>query len=251
MSVTAQQHVKPHPCQTERAIDDPQVTERPDSIAEVSRRGFLGTLNESLRASLLEGAHLVEYPPGSVTFRNQDGGLAVVSSGLVRIYLAAPDGRQITLRYAGLGDLIGATARPSAKVVSGAQAVEQSSLLHLDPVRVERLAKSEADLSLALVQELEERLRRAHRWLAICAFARVRTRVARDLLERALAKERMTQGTTLRATHQELADGIGSVRDVVARAIRELRREGVIESHRDGVTIIDPVRLLREAEIES
>jgi len=39
------------------------------------------------------------------------------------------------------------------------------------------------------------------------------------------------------------------VRDVVARAIRELRREGVIESHRDGVTIIDPDRLLLEAEI--
>ncbi|HEY8736569.1 MAG TPA: Crp/Fnr family transcriptional regulator [Candidatus Dormibacteraeota bacterium] len=225
------------------------VMESPDPIAEVSRRGFLGALREPLRASLLEGAHLVEYPPGSVTFRNQDRSLAIVSSGLVRIYLSAPDGRQITLRYAGVGDLVGATARPSVNVDSGAQAVEQSSLLHLDPVRLDRLSKSEAELSLALVQEMEERLRRAHRWLAICAFARVRTRVARDLLERALATERMTQGTMLRATHQDLADGIGSVRDVVARAIRELRRDGVIESHRDGVTIIDPDRLLLEAEI--
>jgi CRP/FNR family transcriptional regulator, cyclic AMP receptor protein len=225
------------------------VIESLDPINEVSRRGFLGALPEALRASLLEGAHLVEYPPGSVTFRSQDRSLAVVSSGLVRIYLAAPDGRQITLRYAGVGELVGATASPSANVVSGAQAVEQSSLLHLDPVRLDRLAKNEAELSLALIQELEEQLRRAHRWLAICAFARVRTRVARDLLERALAMERMSQGTMLRATHQELADGIGSVRDVVARAVRELRRDGVIESHRDGVTIVDPDRLILEAEI--
>jgi CRP/FNR family transcriptional regulator, cyclic AMP receptor protein len=220
-----------------------------DPITEVSQRGFLRALPGALRATLLEGAHTVEYPPGSVAFRSQERSFAVVSSGLVRIYLSAPDGRQITLRYAGVGDLVGATARPSPKVVSGAQAVEQSTLLHLDPVRLERLAKSEADLSLALVQEMEEQLLRAHRWLAICAFARVRTRVARDLLERALAQETMSRGTTLRATHQELADGIGSVRDVVARAVRELRRAGVIESHREGVTIVDPDQLLLEAEI--
>src|ERR1700682_3618328 len=223
--------------------------ESSDAFSEISRRGFLGALPQHLRASLLEGAHTVEYPTGSVAFRSQDRSLAIVSFGLVRIYLSAPDGRQITLRYAGVGVLVGATAKPSDNVASGAQAVEQSSLLHLDPMRLERLAKTEAELSLALVRELEEQLRRAHRWLAICAFSRVRTRVARDLLERALAKEIMTQGTMLRATHQELADGIGSVRDVVARAVRELRREGVIQSHRDGVTIVDPDRLLLEAEI--
>src|SRR4030088_2979967 len=195
-----------------RVVGSDQATGREmqnhDPIDVVSQRGFLGALAEPLRAALLEGPHTVEYPPGSVTFRSQDRSFAVVSSGLVRIYLSAPDGRQITLRYAGVGDLVGATARPSVNVVSGAQAVAQSSLLHIEPLRPERMAKSEADLSLALVQEMEEQLRRAHRWLAICAFARVRTRVARDLLERALAQEGMSSGTMLRATHQELADGI-------------------------------------------
>jgi CRP/FNR family transcriptional regulator, cyclic AMP receptor protein len=223
----------------------------PDVIAEASRLGLLGTLPDQLRAALLEGAHLVEYPAGSVTFRNYDRALALVCSGLVRIYLAAPDGRQITIRYAGVGDLVRATSKPLASVVSGAQAVEQSSLLHLDPVRLDRLARSEPELSRILAEEMEERLRLAYRSLAICAFARVRTRVARDLLERALAKEGVVSGTRVPATHQQLADGIGSVRDVVARSVRDLRRAGVVESHRDGLTIIDPVRLRLEAEIET
>ena len=223
----------------------------PGLTAEDSRLGLLGSLPDQLRAALLEGAHLVEYPSASVTFRNHDRDLAIVFSGLIRNYLAAPDGRQITVRYAGVGGLVHAAGRPLANVVSGAQAVEPSSLLHLDPVRLERLARSESELSLLLAEEMEERLRLAHRSLAICAFARVRNHVARDLLERALAKGGVISGTRIRATHQELADGVGSVRDVVARSVRDLRRAGVIASHPDGLTIIDPDRLRVEAEIAS
>jgi len=98
----------------------------PELMAEVGRIGRLGTLSDQLRAALLEGAHLVEYPSGSVTFRNHDRDLALVISGLVRIYLAAPDGRQITVRYVGAGGLVHATGRPLTNVVSGAQAVEPS-----------------------------------------------------------------------------------------------------------------------------
>jgi len=237
---------------TRRDIDEVVgVMDGPELMAEVGRIGRLGTLPDQLRAALLEGAHLVEYPSGSVTFRNHDRDLALVVSGLVRIYLAAPDGRQITVRYVGAGGLVHATGRPLANVVSGAQAVEPSSLLHLDPVRLERLARSEWELSLFLREEAEERLRLAHRCLAVCAFALVRNRVARDLLERALAKEGLISGTRIRATHQELADGVGSVRDVVARSVRDLRRAGVIASHKDGLTIVDPDQLRAEAEIAS
>ena len=45
---------------------------------------------------------------------------------------------------------------------------------------------------------------------------------------------------------QELADAIGSVREVVTRTLHGLRDEGLIETTRDGVVLLDPVRLGEE-----
>ena len=50
-------------------------------------------------------------------------------------------------------------------------------------------------------------------------------------------------------TQQSLADATGSVREVVARALRELRREGAIATADDGLTILDPDALKRIAAV--
>jgi len=51
----------------------------------------------------------------------------------------------------------------------------------------------------------------------------------------------------VRVTQQALADATGSVREVVARALRELRLQGVIESNPSGVTILRVEALVAEA----
>ena len=68
----------------------------------------------------------------------------------------------------------------------------------------------------------------------------VRSRVARDLGERAkISGTPLRPGLHLEVTQQALADATGSVREVVARALRELREENVIGPLGDGVTILD------------
>ncbi|HUE66765.1 MAG TPA: helix-turn-helix domain-containing protein, partial [Candidatus Acidoferrum sp.] len=79
------------------------------------------------------------------------------------------------------------------------------------------------------------------------AFTSVRARVARDLVELADMSGGLAQGTRLSVTHQALADATGSVREVVARAIRDLRHESVIASNVDGITVLDPAALKRVA----
>ncbi len=51
----------------------------------------------------------------------------------------------------------------------------------------------------------------------------------------------------MRVTQQALADATGSVREVVARALRELRLLGVIETSVSGVTILRVDALISEA----
>jgi CRP/FNR family transcriptional regulator len=51
----------------------------------------------------------------------------------------------------------------------------------------------------------------------------------------------------VRTTQQELADAVGSVREVVTRTLHRLRGEGLIETSRDEIVLLDPVGLSDEA----
>jgi CRP/FNR family transcriptional regulator len=50
----------------------------------------------------------------------------------------------------------------------------------------------------------------------------------------------------VRASQQELADAIGSVREVVTRNLHQLHVEGLIDTSRDEVVLLDPERLTEE-----
>ncbi len=54
-----------------------------------------------------------------------------------------------------------------------------------------------------------------------------------------------------RITHQEIASMVGSVREVVQRALKELERDGVIKLERTRIEIRAPARLERWAHEES
>jgi CRP/FNR family cyclic AMP-dependent transcriptional regulator len=73
-------------------------------------------------------------------------------------------------------------------------------------------------------------------------------RVARHLLD--LAAE---GGPELVApvSQQQLADAVGTVREVVVRVLRDLRRAGVIRTGRDRIVIVDPARLSAEQDWNS
>lgn len=47
-------------------------------------------------------------------------------------------------------------------------------------------------------------------------------------------------------TQQELADAVGTVREVIVRLLRELRQEGLVRTERDRMVIVDPSRLIDE-----
>ena len=44
-------------------------------------------------------------------------------------------------------------------------------------------------------------------------------------------------------TQQELAEAVGSVREVVARVLRDLRAAGLVETSPQGVRVLDPTGL--------
>ncbi len=223
----------------------------PRSLNAIARRGFLARLSSpDLTDEFTRSAPSVYYPKGSISFPAREGAVAaLVVSGTLRYYLAGGDGRQLTIRYLGPGDLVGPLVTERSNLATRIQALQPSVLLQLDVERIRELARRRPDLSEALLDEMTSRLRSAFSALAASAFLPVRSRVARDLLERAKMSGPPLAGRLLDVTHQSLADATGSVREVVARAVRELRAEGVISTTGDGITVQDPDALARLARM--
>jgi CRP/FNR family transcriptional regulator len=209
----------------------------------------LAALPNDLVSALLVDAARIRAPAGSIVRREGEPGqhLELVVTGLVRGFLTSTDGRRLTIRYCRPGGLLGAVSlfNPGYTMPGSNQAVVDSDVVAFMPSVVCRLAEEEPLVTRALLEELSERVYAYVGEVHDGAFSTVRQRVARHLLD--LATERQT-GTALIAdiSQQELAAAVGSVREVIVRVLRDLRREGLVETDRDLIRIRDPHGLLAE-----
>ena len=95
----------------------------------------------------------------------------------------------------------------------------------------------------ALAEELNRRLYENLRQTAVNAFGSVRQRVALHVLDLASAQQDPGGQLVARVSQQELAEAVGSVREVVARVLRDLRSSGLVATVTEGVHIVDPAGL--------
>ena len=171
---------------------------------------------------------------------------AVILHGLIRVYMNTSDGREVTVRYVRSGELLGAPALIAGPAPVFAQAVTNSSLYFMDVARVKALAQRDAAVSWVFAEESVHRLYDILEELAGNTFATVRQRVVRHLLD--LASSRTTGDGRLTAlvNQQDLANSVGSVREVVARVLHELREASLVRTSPGRVEILDAVKMSRE-----
>lgn len=206
------------------------------------RGGFLACLDGAQQGALLDAGHLIELVAGQpLGPRVADGAVMVMLAGLLRIYLAAPSGRQVTVRYARPGEVVGLVHLVGAKTAVHAQAIDPVMLFAFPGRQIEALAQTHAAFALAIARECADRTVDAMDELRLVTFGSVRQRLARHLLDLAAGH---VDGRLLAAvTQQELADAAGTVREVVARALKEMRADGLIGESEAGIVLLDPRRL--------
>ena len=216
-------------------------------VVELLRRGSWSSVPVETIESLVAGGRVVDFIADRTVYAEADAeGLAVVIDGLLRVYMRASDGRQVTVRYVRAGGLLGVPSLIAGPPPVSVQAVTSAAAFFFDVARVKRAALVDASLAWALAEESVHRLYDVLEELAGNAFASVRQRVARHLLD--LAASRPGAGRTLaaRVNQQDLANSVGSVREVVARVLAELREEQLVRTSPGLVEILDPVRMSRQ-----
>lgn len=208
-----------------------------------------GALPSATRAELAAGARVIRQEAGAVRHREGDDRLHldIVAAGLARAYVTAPSGRSMTIRYCRSGSMLGAVSLYSSpfSMPATVQSLVPTTFLALDPVRLRAMADADPLVARVLLDELAERVSGFIEEIPGSAFASIRQRVARHILD--LAAESQT-GEDLAApvSQQGLADAVGTAREVVVRVLGELREEGIVETSRGRIRIIHPERLFSE-----
>lgn len=181
-----------------------------------------------------------EYPKNSVILFEDDPGdaLYIVSTGQVKVVLIGEDGREVILSVLGEGDFFGEMSliddEPrSAHVI----AMRDSHLLVLRREDFRSQLEQHPKVALELLRVLVQRLRRADEKIGGLVLLDVNGRVAQLLLD--LAEESGGPKITRKLTHHTIAQMIGSSRETVSRAMRELVERGLIDVSRREITIKD------------
>jgi CRP/FNR family transcriptional regulator len=209
----------------------------------------LHDLDRAVIAELTRDAHRIRVVAGTTIHHEGDADphFELVVAGFVRVYVTAPDGRTMTVRYCRPGAIVGAVSLFARRFSLPAtiQALVDSELLLMDPTVVRRTVERDPTATRAILAEVSERALAFIVEIPGSAFATVRQRVARHLLDLA-SEHRGGPELVARVTQQELADAGGTAREVVVRILRDLRGEGVVQTRRDEIAILDPQRLLDE-----
>ena len=170
-----------------------------------------------------------------------------VQIGAVEIYRTAVDGREHTLSVIlpGQGFNLVPVLGKEALNPANARCLQDSSLLAVGREDVQRLMRQYPDLTVALAEEMAERLEMMTRKAGALALQSVRQRLAAFLVNEA-EKERTE--TDIYWTRDDMARQIGTVRDVVGRNLRELEAEGVLRREKGNILLLDRLRLTEIAE---
>ena len=207
---------------------------------------FMSLLSDANQRRLLQGSTRGVYNPGSVIFHPASQGRAyLLERGLARGYTTVPDGRQATITFFHSRELIGGTSIVSHPPAIFVQVVAKSTMTTLQLEMVRKLAETENEVLAAVATHLSARVRSAYRLIGVRTLGDIKERLAYDLLDRACRTQLIDGRLEARVTHAELADSIGSAREVVGRALAAMRKQGFVETAPGLVRVIDPLRLDR------
>jgi len=200
---------------------------------------FLQGADGGLIREFQQAAFLAKITKGKDVFIEGDhcDAIALLISGVVRVYKIGETGREITLYRFGLGEscILTANAILSQQSFPAIATVEQDAEAVMIPAEKFREWVTRHDMWRKFVFDLlSQRLSSVMAIVDEVAFQRMDVRVASLLLTRSRVQN------PIRITHQEIAAELGSSREVISRLLEDFSERGFIRVRRGEVEILDP-----------
>ena len=162
----------------------------------------------------------------------------VVLKGRVKIMRSSPEGARkiVSICYSGeiFGELALAAGEVEARRSDEAIALETTRIAVIRTVDFWGAARRDPSLTREAMIHLTSRLAEAHSQIESLVFDNNHHRLARALL-RLSADAARTGESSVRLTHEELAELIGSTREVVTGMMIDFRQRGLIDYKRGDI----------------
>ena len=205
-----------------------------EKLAALRRTTLFGELPEAELNALADRAIERRLKRDEILFVAGDeaAGLFVIAGGALRAFREGVDGREQVIHVERAGATIAELPvfddKPYPSTVA---AEEDSTVLFIAKRDVKSLCLSHPEIALAALKLLAGRLRKCAELVEALSLREVDQRLARWLLaESRVRGKRTAEGVelTLVLTNQQIAARIGSVREVVSRALARLQNNGLI-----------------------
>ena len=199
----------------------------------------LASLPRERLDALMAQSRVRRMPAGSVLFEADQpcAGFPLVLEGSVRVAKTAPNGREILLYRVEPGEsciLSGSCLLGHARYSASGVAETDVTVFVIPPAPFHELMVQHAPFREYVFGLYGARLGEVMELIEEVAFRRLDTRLAQLLVHR---------GPVVEATHQKLADELGSVREIVSRLLRSFEDRGWVKLERERVSVLDPKAL--------
>jgi len=219
------------------------------AVTLFSQIPYFAPLDQETIAAIIQSATRREVQPDQVVLweGETNHSLHVISSGWLKAVKMSPDGREQVLHVIEPGEVLNTIGVFTDAPHPGTVIALEPSVLWVIPRQVMlTLVESHPAMARVIIMELASRVQHLISLVEDLSLRTVESRLARLLLENAV------EGIVERrrwATQAEIAARLGTVTDVVSRALRSFVEDSLIEVTRSQITILDLDRLKTRAGI--
>ncbi len=211
-----------------------------EKVKTLAANSYFQGLSEISLKELSANMSLRHYQRGEVLFWEGDdcSGLHIIEHGSVKLFRISPLGRQHIVRVLQEGETCN-----EVPVFDGGlnpvnvEALEETSVWVVEAKAVGDLMRKDPEFMHKTIQNLARMMRHLVKMVSEMAFYQVTNRLARLIGE--IHADELSGESNIRWTQDQLAARLGTVREVVARSLRELERSGAIEVENRHIVIID------------
>jgi CRP/FNR family transcriptional regulator len=205
---------------------------------------YFNGLNDNIFLEIIRGMRLYRFENGETIFWEGDecAGLHVLRQGSVKLFKISPQGRELIIRVLDEGETFNEVPvfdHQSNPV--NVSAVEDSEIWVIEPGVIRESIARFPELAQSVIHNLCVNLRMLLGTVEELTFYQVTNRLAR-LIEQ-LPVEQLEGPREARLTQDVLAVRLGTMREVVARSLKELERSGAIQVNRGHIQVVDDDRL--------
>jgi len=225
-----------------------------DKAQALKKTVLFGKLDAAALKDLADQAQVKKVRKGEILFTagQKAQGLFVVAKGAIRAFRVNADGREQVIHIERAGGAIAELPLyDGLPYPSSASAEEDSELLFLPKAAFERAIMARPIIALEALKVLAGRLRKTAGLVEMLALKEVDQRLAAFILQEAKVNGAEKNGgreVTL-PPYPQIAARLGSVREVVSRAMTKLMKEGLVKKTAErAYHIPSPARLKARSE---